>query len=104
MSIIAWLIVGLIAGFIGSKLVNKTGEGFVLDIVLGVIGAFVTLATLGAVYSGAIDIGPGPQVSAGSGSAPTNTFYKQPVIGQMNTGATATWTPPGTQPRRPSLR
>jgi hypothetical protein len=64
-------------------------------------GAFVTLATLGAVYSGAIDIGPGPQVSAGSGSAPTNTIYKQPVIGQMNTGATATWTPPGTQPPVP---
>ena len=41
MSIIAWLVVGLIAGFIGSKIVNKTGEGVVLDIVLGVIGAVV---------------------------------------------------------------
>ena len=41
MSIIAWLVVGLIAGFIGSKIVNKTGEGLVLDIVLGVVGAFV---------------------------------------------------------------
>ena len=41
MSILAWLILGLIAGFIGSKLVNKTGEGLILDIVLGVIGAFV---------------------------------------------------------------
>ena len=41
MSIIAWLVVGLIAGFIGSKLVNKTGEGVVLDIVLGVVGALV---------------------------------------------------------------
>ena len=41
MSIIAWLVVGLIAGFIGSKIVNKTGEGVVLDIVLGVIGAMV---------------------------------------------------------------
>ena len=41
MSIIAWIVLGLIAGFIGSKIVNKTGEGVVLDIVLGVIGAVV---------------------------------------------------------------
>jgi uncharacterized membrane protein YeaQ/YmgE (transglycosylase-associated protein family) len=41
MGIIAWLILGLIAGFIGSKIVNKSGEGLVLDIVLGVVGAFV---------------------------------------------------------------
>ena len=41
MSIIAWLILGLIAGFIGSKLVNRTGEGLMLDIVLGIVGAFV---------------------------------------------------------------
>ena len=41
MSIVAWLVVGLIAGFVASKLVNKSGEGVVLDIVLGVIGAVV---------------------------------------------------------------
>jgi uncharacterized membrane protein YeaQ/YmgE (transglycosylase-associated protein family) len=41
MSILAWIILGLIAGFIGSKLVNKTGEGVVLDIVLGIVGALV---------------------------------------------------------------
>ena len=41
MSIIAWIILGLVAGFIGSKIVNKTGEGVILDIVLGVIGAVV---------------------------------------------------------------
>ncbi len=41
MSIIGWLILGLVAGFIASKLVNKSGEGLVLDIVLGVIGAVV---------------------------------------------------------------
>ena len=39
MSILAWIVLGLIAGFIGSKLVNKTGEGVILDIVLGVVGA-----------------------------------------------------------------
>jgi uncharacterized membrane protein YeaQ/YmgE (transglycosylase-associated protein family) len=41
MSIIAWLILGLVSGFIGSKIVNRTGEGLFMDIVLGVIGAFV---------------------------------------------------------------
>ena len=41
MSIIAWLILGLVAGFVASRIVNKTGEGSVLDIVLGVIGAVV---------------------------------------------------------------
>jgi uncharacterized membrane protein YeaQ/YmgE (transglycosylase-associated protein family) len=41
MSFIAWIVLGLISGFIASKLVNKTGEGLVLDIVLGIIGALV---------------------------------------------------------------
>jgi uncharacterized membrane protein YeaQ/YmgE (transglycosylase-associated protein family) len=41
MSIIAWIILGLIAGFVGSKIVNKRGEGLVRDILLGVIGAVV---------------------------------------------------------------
>ncbi len=41
MGIIAWLVLGLIAGFIGSKIVNKTGEGLIMDIVLGIVGAFV---------------------------------------------------------------
>ncbi|MDQ6665013.1 MAG: GlsB/YeaQ/YmgE family stress response membrane protein [Acidobacteriota bacterium] len=41
MSIIAWIVLGLIAGFIGSKLVNKSGEGLILDIVLGIVGAIV---------------------------------------------------------------
>jgi uncharacterized membrane protein YeaQ/YmgE (transglycosylase-associated protein family) len=41
MSVLAWLVLGLIAGFIGSKLVNKTGEGLVLDIGLGIVGAIV---------------------------------------------------------------
>ncbi len=41
MSIIGWLILGLIAGFIASKIVNKSGEGLLLDIVLGIVGSFV---------------------------------------------------------------
>ena len=41
MSFLAWLLLGLVAGFIGSKLVNKRGEGVFLDIILGVVGAVV---------------------------------------------------------------
>ena len=41
MSIVAWLVLGLIAGFIASKIVNKSGEGVILDIVLGIVGAVV---------------------------------------------------------------
>jgi uncharacterized membrane protein YeaQ/YmgE (transglycosylase-associated protein family) len=40
MSFLAWIVLGLIAGFIASKLVNHRGEGIVLDILLGVVGAF----------------------------------------------------------------
>jgi uncharacterized membrane protein YeaQ/YmgE (transglycosylase-associated protein family) len=39
MSILAWIILGLIAGFVASKIVNKRGEGLVLDLVLGIVGA-----------------------------------------------------------------
>jgi len=41
MPILTWIVLGLLAGFIGSKLVNKTGEGVVLDIALGIVGAVV---------------------------------------------------------------
>jgi uncharacterized membrane protein YeaQ/YmgE (transglycosylase-associated protein family) len=41
MSFFAWIVLGLLAGFIGSKLVNKSGEGLILDIVLGIVGAIV---------------------------------------------------------------
>ena len=39
MSFFAWIILGLVAGFIGSKVVNKRGEGLILDIILGIVGA-----------------------------------------------------------------
>ena len=39
MSLVAWIVLGLIAGFIASKLVNKSGEGMFMDILLGVVGA-----------------------------------------------------------------
>ena len=41
MSIIGWILLGLIAGFVASKIVNKAGEGVALDIVLGIGGAIV---------------------------------------------------------------
>lgn len=41
MSVLAWVVLGLISGFIASKIVNKTGEGVVMDIILGVVGAVV---------------------------------------------------------------
>lgn len=41
MSLIVWIILGLIAGFIGSKLVNNSGEGMMLDIILGIVGSVV---------------------------------------------------------------
>ncbi len=41
MGVISWIILGLIAGWIASKLVNKTGSGMLMDIGLGVVGAIV---------------------------------------------------------------
>ncbi len=41
MGIISWIVLGLIAGFIGSKIVDRQGQGFWLDIVLGIVGAIV---------------------------------------------------------------
>jgi uncharacterized membrane protein YeaQ/YmgE (transglycosylase-associated protein family) len=39
MSFLAWIILGLISGFIASKIVNKSGAGIVMDVVLGIVGA-----------------------------------------------------------------
>ena len=50
MGFFAWIILGLVAGFIGSKVVNKKGEGFFLDIILGVIGAVVGSIVVLVVY------------------------------------------------------
>ena len=41
MSIISWIILGLIAGFIGSKIVDSQGQGIWLNIALGIVGALV---------------------------------------------------------------
>jgi uncharacterized membrane protein YeaQ/YmgE (transglycosylase-associated protein family) len=39
MSFLAWIVLGLIAGFIASKIVNRQGEGILWDVILGVVGA-----------------------------------------------------------------
>jgi len=41
MSFLTWIVLGLIAGFVGSKIVNNRGEGVLLDIILGIVGAIV---------------------------------------------------------------
>ena len=41
MSLLAWIVLGLLAGFIASKIVNKSGEGALLDIALGIVGAVI---------------------------------------------------------------
>jgi uncharacterized membrane protein YeaQ/YmgE (transglycosylase-associated protein family) len=41
MSFLAWIVLGLLAGFIASKIVNRQGEGLLLDILLGIVGAVV---------------------------------------------------------------
>ena len=41
MNVISWIVLGLVAGFLGSTLVNKRGEGMLVDIFLGIVGALV---------------------------------------------------------------
>ena len=41
MSIIGWLILGGIAGFIASMIIDKSGKGLLIDIVLGIVGAVI---------------------------------------------------------------
>ena len=48
MGLISWIILGLIAGFIASKIVKRTGLGLILDLVLGMVGAAVG----GLIFSG----------------------------------------------------
>ena len=41
MTLFTWILLGLVAGFIASHLVNHRGEGMVLDILLGIVGAII---------------------------------------------------------------
>jgi len=40
-SVLTWIALGLVSGFVASKIINKSGEGFLLDIALGILGAVV---------------------------------------------------------------
>lgn len=55
MSIVAWIVLGLVSGFIASKIMNKSGEGFFLDVVLGVVGAVVGGFVFNAVGARGVD-------------------------------------------------
>ncbi|MDP9039322.1 MAG: GlsB/YeaQ/YmgE family stress response membrane protein [Acidobacteriota bacterium] len=39
--IIAWIIIGAIAGFITGKLMKGSGFGFIMDVVVGIVGAMI---------------------------------------------------------------
>ena len=41
MGVLAWIVLGLVSGFIANKLVNKAGGGVVADLLLGVAGALI---------------------------------------------------------------
>jgi uncharacterized membrane protein YeaQ/YmgE (transglycosylase-associated protein family) len=41
LDVIQWIVLGLVAGFIASKIVNRRGEGVMLDVILGVFGAVI---------------------------------------------------------------
>jgi uncharacterized membrane protein YeaQ/YmgE (transglycosylase-associated protein family) len=40
-SVLGWIIFGLITGFVASKIVNDEGQGCILNVVLGIVGAVV---------------------------------------------------------------
>jgi uncharacterized membrane protein YeaQ/YmgE (transglycosylase-associated protein family) len=50
--LIAWLVVGLVAGWLAGQFMKGGGYGVVGDIVLGVIGAFVGGFSLSALLPG----------------------------------------------------
>jgi uncharacterized membrane protein YeaQ/YmgE (transglycosylase-associated protein family) len=41
MGIVSWIILGLIAGFIASKIFNRTASGLIVDLVGAAVGGFI---------------------------------------------------------------
>jgi uncharacterized membrane protein YeaQ/YmgE (transglycosylase-associated protein family) len=41
MSFLSWIILGALAGWIGSMIVNRSGEGLFRDILLGIVGGLI---------------------------------------------------------------
>jgi uncharacterized membrane protein YeaQ/YmgE (transglycosylase-associated protein family) len=54
LSIILWLIVGAIAGWIAGELMRGRGFGLIGNIIIGIVGAVI-----GGLLFGALGIGPG---------------------------------------------
>src|SRR5438105_2076786 len=42
LSFVAWIVIGLVIGFIGSKILNKTGRSLGRDCLIGIVGAFIS--------------------------------------------------------------
>jgi uncharacterized membrane protein YeaQ/YmgE (transglycosylase-associated protein family) len=42
LSFVAWIVIGLVIGFIGSRILNKTGRGLGRDCLTGIVGAFIS--------------------------------------------------------------
>ena len=59
LSFVAWIVIGLVVGFIGSKILNKTGRGRVRDVLLGIFGA-----TVGGFLSNLLGKSSGSQVDS----------------------------------------
>ena len=51
--LIWWILVGLIAGFLTGKIMKGSGYGFIVDVLLGIVGAVV-----GGYVAGALGISP----------------------------------------------
>jgi uncharacterized membrane protein YeaQ/YmgE (transglycosylase-associated protein family) len=41
MTLLGWILFGLLTGFAASRIVNRRGEGCILNVVLGIVGACV---------------------------------------------------------------
>jgi uncharacterized membrane protein YeaQ/YmgE (transglycosylase-associated protein family) len=41
MSLLGWIFFGLVTGFVASKIVSREGQGCILNVVLGIVGACV---------------------------------------------------------------
>jgi len=89
MGILSWLVIGLVAGYIASKLVNRTGEGLIRDLLLGVIGAIVGGAIFHALgYVGVTGVNLRSIFVAGVGAVIVLVTYHA-VTGQQ--AARASW-------------
>jgi len=67
---IVWICVSAFAGFVASKIINKSGAGLLMDLVLGVIGGFI----------GGFIVGRIPALSGIGGGGETGGFIMEIVV------------------------